>query len=94
MPSFGGYLVLLVLAAVSALLLNLSYRLFRADRVESEKSAARTGTLLNALLGRARIHDDWAPDARVQGGMLFNRRKKRIEICGRLSKDSLDRVFR
>jgi hypothetical protein len=33
------------------------------------------------------------PDARVKGGIIYNRRKKRLEISGRLSDDSFKRVF-
>lgn len=94
MTSIAFYIVLLIVAAFSGLFFNLAIRLFRADRVESEKSAARAGNFKNALLGRTRVHDDWVPDARVKGGMIFNRRMKRFEISGRLSSDSLNRVFR
>ncbi len=89
-----GYVILVICTAISGLFFNLAYRLWRANRIESNKSAARSGnSFRNALLGRTRIHDDWLPDAHVKGGLKFNRKMKRIEICGRLSEDSLNRVF-
>ena len=94
MLSLSGYLWLLGGTAISAISTNIAYRLWTANKRESQKNSARSGSLLNALRGRTRVHDDWIPDARVKGGMVFNRRKNRIEICGRLSNDSLDRVFR
>jgi hypothetical protein len=94
MTSIAFYLLLLITAAFSGLFFNLAFRLWRADRIESEKSAARAGGFIDALLGRTRVHDDWVPDARVKGGLIFNRAKKRFEISGRLSNDSLNRVYR
>lgn len=94
MFAIGLYILLGVLTALSAVLLNLAYRLLRADPLESEKSASRLGSIKNALLGYALINDDWMPDARVKGGLIFNRKMNRIEISGRLSDDSLHRAFR
>ena len=94
MNLFLSYLVLAVGVLLSGTLLNLAIRLFKANKIESMKSAARSRNVKDAVLGRARIHDDWMPDARVKGGLIFNRKKKRLEISGRLSNDSLDRVFR
>jgi len=89
-----SYITLLIGAGLAGLLFNLSYRLACADKIESKRSAARSRTPLNAILGRARIHDDFMPDARVKAGLIYNKKKKRIEISGRLSPDSLKRVFR
>jgi hypothetical protein len=94
MLSLGSYLWLAGGTAVSAICANIAYRLWTANKTESKKNSARSGSILNALRGRTRVHDDWIPDARVKGGMVFNHKKNRIEICGRLSNDSLDRVFR
>lgn len=69
-------------------------KILRSDRMEGKKSAARVAGVTDAVLGRSRTRDDWIPDGRVKGGMVYNRRKKRLEVCGRLSDDSLDRVFR
>lgn len=74
--------------------LALAIRLMRSDKLEGSKSAARAKTLRNVILGKAHTRDDWIPDARVKGGMVYNKKKKRIEISGRLSDDSLDRVFK
>lgn len=76
-----------------AVLLSVAIRLYRVDKLESEKGAARSRTILGAILGRARMHEDWLPDARVRGGMIYNKKKKRLEISGRLSDDSFKRVF-
>jgi len=89
-----SYLILGWGLLVAALLLGIGVRLLRADKVESKKSAARVSSVWDAILGRARIRDDWMPDARVKGGMIYNKDKKRLEISGRLSHDSFDRVFR
>jgi hypothetical protein len=89
-----SYMILAIGLVIAAWLFSFAIRLFRSDKIEARKSAARTPSLKDAILGRARAKDDWIPDARVKGGMVFNRKKNRIEISGRLSDDSLDRVFR
>ena len=89
-----SYLILLGGMLVAAGLLKLTLHLVRADDIEARKSAARVGSLKDAILGRARTRDDLLPDARVRGGMIYNRRKKRLEVSGRLSDESFDRVFR
>jgi hypothetical protein len=93
-PVLISYIGLGVGLAVSAVLVSFAVHLLRADRLESRKSAARAGSLSDAIMGRAKTRDDWMPDGRVKGGMIYNRKKKRIEISGRLSNDTLDRVFR
>jgi hypothetical protein len=94
MNLFGSYLVLGGGLIVSAALFSVAVRLARANRLEAKKSAYRSRSVKDAILGRARMHEDWLPDARVKGGMIYNRSKKRLEISGRLSDDSFDRVFR
>jgi hypothetical protein len=95
MPSLiTSYIALGTGLIVGAWLLRLGWRLINADRLESSKSASRAPTLKDALFGRFRTKDDWMPDARVKGGMIYNKRKKRIQITGRLSDDSFNRVFR
>lgn len=89
-----SYGILAAGAVLSGWLLAFAIRLLRADKIEGSKSAARARTLLNVLFGKAHTRDDWIPDARVKGGIVYNKTKKRIEISGRLSDDSLDRVFR
>ena len=89
-----NYIGLAIGLAFTAIFLNLAICLLRADRLERKKSAARTGSISDAVMGRARTSDDWIPDGRVRGGMIYNRRKKRLEVRGRLSRDALDRVFR
>jgi hypothetical protein len=89
-----SYIYLAIGLAVSVLLLVLASKLFRADSVEGKKSAARAPSVWDAIRGRSRATEDWIPDGRVKGGLIYNRRKKRLEISGRLSDDSLDRVFR
>jgi hypothetical protein len=90
----ASYLILAVGIAIAAIFLKLAVRLIRADAVESRKSAARVRTFADALLGRALIRDDLLPDARVQGGIVYNEKENRIEVSGRLSSESLGRVFR
>jgi hypothetical protein len=94
MTLFLSYLALGGGLIMAALLLSFAIRLARADRVESKKSAGRSRSIKDAILGRARMHEDWIPDARVKGGMIYDKNKKRLEISGRLSDDSFDRVFR
>jgi hypothetical protein len=94
MSLFASYLALgagLILAALS---FSFAIKLARADRIESKKSAARSRSMWDAIRGRARTHEDWIPDARVKGGMIYDKKNKRLEISGRLSDDSFDRVFR
>jgi len=94
MNLFISYAVLGFGFVLGAWALAFAFRLWRSDKLEGSKSAARAGTVTNAVMGRARTRDDWIPDARVKGGMIFNRDKNRIEVSGRLSDDSLNRVFR
>ncbi len=88
------FMILFVGFLLAAILFKLTFALLRVDRTESKKSAARVKSIWDSIMGRARTHDDWLPDARVIGGIIFNRRKKRIEITGRLSHSSLERVYR
>ena len=94
MTLFFSYLVLGGGLLLSALLASIAIRLWLADKIESKKSAARSASIKDAVLGRARMSEDRIPDARVKGGMIFNRKKKRLEISGRLSDESFDRVFK
>ncbi len=89
-----SYIGLGIGLAISACLLSLAIRLLRYDRAEGKKSAARASSVKDAIMGRTRTRDDWMPDGRVKGGLVYNHRKKRIEISGRLSNDTLPRVFR
>ena len=88
------YLFFLVGVAISAFCFNVAYRLLRIDKDEGDKNAARVHTIWDAIRGRARPRVDWIPDSRVRGGLIFNRKEKRIEISGRLSENSVDRAFR
>jgi hypothetical protein len=92
--SLLSYLTLAIGLAVSSVLLGLAFRLLLSNRAEGRKNAARAPSVVDAAMGRSRAFDDWVPDGRVKGGMIFNRRKRRLEVSGRLSDDSLDRVFR
>ncbi len=89
-----SYIILIAGILVAAGFFRFAIRLYRADRVESRKSAARVNSLADALRGRAQTRVDFLPDARVKEGMIYNRRKKRIELSGRLSFQSLERIFR
>ncbi len=94
MNLFVSYLGLGVGLSLAALLFGLALRLARADRLERKKSAARVSSLWGAIRGRAHTRDDYLPDARVRGGLVYNKRVKRLEISGRLTEDTLDRIFR
>jgi hypothetical protein len=89
-----SYIVFLSAIIAAIFCFKFALTLTHVDKVESKKSAARVSSIINAVLGRVRTHDDWMPDARVQGGLMFNRKKGRIEITGRLSDSTLERVFR
>jgi hypothetical protein len=89
-----NYVILLAGVITAAWFFRLAIRLHRADRGESRKSAARVRSFKDAALGRAITRDDFLPDARVQGGIVYNLIAKRIEVSGRLSGESLDRIFR
>ncbi len=89
-----SYVIFIVSIVAAILCFKVALTLTRVDKTESKKSAARVSSVVNAILGRVRTHDDWMPDARVQGGLMFNQRKGRIEITGRLSDSTLDRLFR
>jgi hypothetical protein len=93
MRFFVSYAALVIGSVAVAMLLGVAWRLFKADRVESQKSASRAPSLMAALLGRTRVQDDTMPDARVQAGMSFNKKEHRLEISGRLGKESLDHIF-
>jgi len=89
-----SYLILVASAIVTAVAFASAYKFLTVNRLEAKKNYVRVSTFATALRGRARTREDWIPDARVQGGMIFNKKKRRIEISGRLSDDSLDRAFR
>jgi hypothetical protein len=89
-----GYVGLAVGLVISTALISLGVRLFLANKLEANKSAARVSTIKDSILGRARATDDWVPDGRVKGGMIYNRKKNRLEASGRLSHDTIERVFR
>lgn len=89
-----NYLGLAAGLTLVALLLLIAYKLFRLDRFEAKKGASRVKGVSDAVMGRARTRDDWMPDGRVKGGMIFNRRDNRIEVCGRLSDEAFHRIFR
>ncbi len=93
MMMFLSYLALGVGLLLTALLLRLAIKLLRVDSIEGEKSASRASSIKEAIRGRSRMHEDWIPDARVKGGMIYNKRAKRLEISGRLSDESFDRAF-
>jgi len=89
-----SYIALATGLVVTALFFMMAIKLLLVDRAEGKKSAVRAPSIWDAIMGRSRMTEDWIPDGRVQGGMIYNRKKKRLEISGRLSTDSLDRVFR
>jgi hypothetical protein len=89
-----SYLYLTASIVVAVIAFTLAYKFISADRLEAKKSRIRAPDFSSVVKGRAITREDWIPDARVQGGMVFNPKKGRIEITGRLSDDSLDRVFR
>jgi hypothetical protein len=89
-----SYILFILLVVAAIYCFKVALTLTRVDKTESKKSAARVSSVINAILGRVRTHDDWMPDARVQGGLIFNQRKGRIEITGRLSDSTLERLFR
>lgn len=89
-----NYIGLAIGLVVAVWLFRLAFRLLTLDKPEAKKSAARAPSFWAAVLGRSRTMDDWVPDGRVKAGMVYNRRKKRLEMSARLSDDSLDRVFR
>jgi hypothetical protein len=89
----SSYFYLAASLVVGVVAFALASKFIFADRLEAKKSRARAPNVRSALRGRAITREDWLPDARVQGGMIFNRKNRRIEIAGRLSDDSLDRVF-
>jgi hypothetical protein len=93
MNLFVSYLALGGGLLLALLFLRLAAKLWLADNIEGSKSAARVSSIRDAIRGRTRMHEDWMPDARVKGGMIYNRKAKRLEISGRLSDESFDRVF-
>jgi hypothetical protein len=90
--NFVGLAVGLTAAAIFA---SLAIKLVRLDRFEAKKGASRVkGGFFDAVMGRARTRDDWMPDGRIKGGMIYNRKENRLEVCGRLSDEAFDRIFR
>ncbi|HWV42021.1 hypothetical protein [Pseudorhodoplanes sp.] len=91
---FLNYIGLALCFSAAAILVSFALKLLRADRIEAKKSASRVDGLADVLMGRAKTRDDWLPDGRIKGGMIFNKSKNRIEICGRLSDEAFNRIFR
>lgn len=94
MNSTLNYFLFLFGIIFGGLFLNISIRLFFADKIESRKSAARVRSIKDSIMGRALVRSDWIPDPRIQHGLIFNKRKNRIEINGRMSRSIFNRVFR
>jgi hypothetical protein len=94
MPLAASYLILIFGLAIGIGCLKLALALSRTNKIESDKSAARVPSIWDAIRGRARTQDDWMPDARVKGGLIYNRRTNKIELTGRLSDSTLERVFK
>lgn len=94
MSLFLSFCALAIGLSLAAFVLRMAVRLIRVDKIESEKSASRATSLKDALLGRTRIEDGRLPDARVKGGMVFNRKEGRLEISGRLSDEGFKHIFR
>jgi hypothetical protein len=90
----SSYVVLVGAAIVAAIAFAFAFKFFRADKLELQKTQNRASDIATVVMGRAKTRDDWMPDARVLGGMTFNRKEGRIEITGKLSDDTIDRVFR
>ena len=88
-----SYIGLAVGVIVALALLSLIIRLLRADKTEARRAAARAPSIVDALLGRTRSRQDWRPDAIVGSGMVFNRKKGRLEVSARLTRETLDRAF-
>jgi len=86
---------LALMALVGAIVaLRISVLARRVNVEEFEKNRHRVKSFRESILGRVRISDDWLPDGRVRGGMVFNQRENRLEISGKLSEDSVSRAFR
>jgi hypothetical protein len=94
MQLIGSYIALFTGIFLSIVSFRIMIKLIFADKIESSKSANRVNSIKDAILGRARTHDDWIPDARIQGGLVYNERKNRIEVTGRNSDSAFRRVFR
>ncbi|TWB07302.1 hypothetical protein FBZ96_1011123 [Bradyrhizobium stylosanthis] len=88
------YIGLAAFLSVAAALLSIALKLIRLNKFEAKKGSLRVDTISDAVMGRARTRDDWMPDGRIKGGMIFNRKENRIEVSGRLSDESFDRIFR
>jgi len=89
-----NYILLAIGLGFAVWLIRLGLQFLTLDQIEASKSSLRARTITDAVLGKVRVQDDWLPDARVQGGMYFNKKRNRIEICGKISDDSLRRTFR
>ena len=81
------------LFALAIVILVFLKNLIKADSVELQKSLARVSSFGAVVKGKAHIKNDWLPDARVCGGLLYNKKKNRIEMSARISEDSLDRIL-
>jgi hypothetical protein len=88
------YLIALAALFAGLLLIRIGITGFRIDRTEVGKNRARIDSWRDVVLGRVRPRDDWMPDSRVQCGMVYNHRERRLEVSGRLSVESLKRGIR
>lgn len=79
--------------SVAAVFTSIAIKLIRVDLFEAKKGTARVASVSDAVMGRARTRDDWMPDGRIKGGMIYNRKENRIEVSGRLSDEAFDRIF-
>jgi hypothetical protein len=92
--AIANYATLVIGIAVSGFLFNIARRLIFANKLESQKSAARVRSFWDALLGYGLVREDYLPDARMKSGLQYNKREKLIELNGRMSRGVFDRIFR
>lgn len=91
---FASYAALALGLFGASVLCKLLIALAFANKSESSKSAARVDGWWDALMGRGRVLDDILPDGRMKAGMIYNRRKNRLETSGRNTEETVARVFR
>lgn len=89
-----NYLGLAAGFSLAAVFAAFAFKLIRLDKYEAKKGSSRVRSVADAIMGRARTRDDWMPDGRIKGGMIYNRRDNRIEVSGRLSDEAFHRIFR
>lgn len=78
---------------LASIFLTIAIKMYKYDSREFKKNVARSKSIWDIIVGKLVISNDHLPDGRVQAGINYNRKKKRIEVTGKLSDDKIEEIL-